>query len=344
MKLLFTTVLTLLSMCQIFAQQAIYDVSAGNGNGIRFWSSDYYKIHMGNTAEYQYGPVTDYSIKMNMSSNPGRGWTWGPVSATPIAALSNVGHMQIAGNFTSMANGVFNGRLKVGSPGVQAGTPALEVNNTFANHTDDFSQNRPFVIRRGASDNEAFFNFLQDVHLNFVYQNDENYSRIHYRIINTDTETGGGANANSHVVMTLFGNPSGSGVSIGTNEYSGAYKLSVGGVIRASEVKVQNVPSSDYVFEPDYPLLPLSEVETHIKEKRHLPGIPSAEEFKQNGVGLGEMDDMLLRKVEELTLYVIELKKENEELKMANNILVENNEEFKKMINENIKEIKSKIK
>src|SRR5690606_23978845 len=150
--------------------------------------------------------------------------------------------------------------------------------------------------------------------------------------------------ANSHVVMTLFGNPSGSGVSIGTNEYSGAYKLSVGGVIRASEVKVQNVPSSDYVFEPDYPLLPLSEVETHIKEKRHLPGIPSAEEFKQNGVGLGEMDDMLLRKVEELTLYVIELKKENEELKMANNILVENNEEFKKMINENIKEIKSKIK
>ena len=93
-----------------------------------------------------------------------------------------------------------------------------------------------------------------------------------------------------------------------------SYKLTVDGTISAKEVKVSTTPNSDYVFEPDYPLLPLSEVETHIKEKKHLPGIPSAEEFKQNGVGLGEMDDMLLRKVEELTLYVIELKKENEEL------------------------------
>ncbi len=89
----------------------------------------------------------------------------------------------------------------------------------------------------------------------------------------------------------------------------------VDGNIRAEEIKVQNVPSSDYVFEPDYKLRPINEVESFIKENKHLPDIPSAEEFKQNGVGLGEMDNMLLKKVEELTLYVIELKKENEELK-----------------------------
>jgi hypothetical protein len=92
-------------------------------------------------------------------------------------------------------------------------------------------------------------------------------------------------------------------------------KLVVDGKILAEEVKVQTVPASDYVFEPDYDLKSLQEVETFIQQNKHLPDIPSAEEFKENGVGLGEMDDMLLRKVEELTLYVIELKKENLEMK-----------------------------
>jgi hypothetical protein len=55
-------------------QQTYYDVTAGNGNGVRFWSNDYYKIHMGSASEYFYGPVTDYSIKMNMNSTSGRGW------------------------------------------------------------------------------------------------------------------------------------------------------------------------------------------------------------------------------------------------------------------------------
>ncbi len=93
------------------------------------------------------------------------------------------------------------------------------------------------------------------------------------------------------------------------------HKLTVSGTISATEVKVSITPNSDYVFEPDYALRPIQEVETFIKENKHLPDIPSAEEFKENGVGLGEMDDMLLRKVEELTLYVIELKKENEVMK-----------------------------
>ncbi len=53
--------------------------------------------------------------------------------------------------------------------------------------------------------------------------------------------------------------------------------------------KIQNSPTSDYVFESDYDLKPLEEVETFIKEYKHLPDIPSAEEFKENGVGLGEM-------------------------------------------------------
>ncbi len=100
--------------------------------------------------------------------------------------------------------------------------------------------------------------------------------------------------------------------NVGIGVTDPTHKLTVDGTISAKEVKVSTTPNSDYVFEPDYALLPIQEVETFVKQNKHLPDIPSSEEFKENGVGLGEMDDMLLRKVEELTLYVIELKKENE--------------------------------
>lgn len=76
------------------------DVTPGNGNGLRFWSSDLYSITMGNTADYKYGDVTDYSIKMNMNNQTDRGWTWGVYAAAPIAALNTQGNLQINGDFT----------------------------------------------------------------------------------------------------------------------------------------------------------------------------------------------------------------------------------------------------
>lgn len=94
------------------------------------------------------------------------------------------------------------------------------------------------------------------------------------------------------------------------------YKLMVNGGILCEELKViADVPNSDDVFEQDYDLKPLEEVEAFIQEHKHLPEVPSAQTFKEEGYKVGEMDDLLLRKVEELTLYIIELKKEIEELK-----------------------------
>ena len=94
------------------------------------------------------------------------------------------------------------------------------------------------------------------------------------------------------------------------------YKLMVYGGILCEELKViADVPNSDYVFESDYELKPLEDVEAFIKEHKHLPEVPSAQTFKEEGYKVGEMDDLLLRKVEELTLYIIDLKKEIEELK-----------------------------
>lgn len=73
-------------------------LESGNGKGYRFWNSDSYKIHMGNTAEYQYGPVTSYSIKTNMTSNSDRGWTWGVSGSAPVMAVNATqGHMRLRG-------------------------------------------------------------------------------------------------------------------------------------------------------------------------------------------------------------------------------------------------------
>jgi len=91
-------------------------------------------------------------------------------------------------------------------------------------------------------------------------------------------------------------------------------KLSVNGKIRAHEVKVETANWPDYVFAKDYQLPSLKETEKHIQDKGHLSDIPSAEEVKTNGVDLGEMNAKLLKKIEELTLHLIEQNKRIEKL------------------------------
>ena len=109
----------------------------------------------------------------------------------------------------------------------------------------------------------------------------------------------------SRFVIHRLGN-----VGIGTDNPQN--KLDVVGTIRATEVKVE-AGWSDFVFDKDYKLPTLQEVENHINQHKHLPDIPSEAEVKENGVSIGEMQAKLLQKIEELTLYEIELKKENQE-------------------------------
>ncbi len=105
-------------------------------------------------------------------------------------------------------------------------------------------------------------------------------------------------------------------VTIGTTSYQdGAdiYRLSVNGRVRADAVKVYTT-WADFVFEEDYELPTLKEVEEHINEYGHLKDIPSAKEVEANGIELGEMNKLLLQKIEELTLYLIEKDKEMDAL------------------------------
>lgn len=89
--------------------------------------------------------------------------------------------------------------------------------------------------------------------------------------------------------------------------------LSVNGKIRAKEIKVEAAPWPDYVFNNSYQLPDLKDTERFIKENKHLPEIPSATEAEKDGINLGEMNAKLLKKIEELTLYLISLDKKVEE-------------------------------
>jgi len=94
------------------------------------------------------------------------------------------------------------------------------------------------------------------------------------------------------------------------------YKLAVDGKLVARSVYVTAMNNwADFVFEPTYPLLPLPELESYLQTYRHLPAIPAAREVVANGIDLGEMQARLLQTVEELTLHVIALNKQQEQLR-----------------------------
>jgi hypothetical protein len=102
-------------------------------------------------------------------------------------------------------------------------------------------------------------------------------------------------------------------LGIGTTTIPSGYKMAVNGNIRAKKLVIET-NWSDYVFEDDYKLMPLFQVESFIKINKHLPDVPSAKEVEEKGISVGDNQALLLKKVEELTLYIIQQEKKISEL------------------------------
>lgn len=102
------------------------------------------------------------------------------------------------------------------------------------------------------------------------------------------------------------------------------FKVNALGEVRCRAVKVDLDPIPDYVFEDDYNLITIEELEAYIQKEKHLPNIPSANDYKEEGaVDIGELNRLLLEKTEEQALYIIEMNKEVKELEKDNKELLE---------------------
>lgn len=160
--------------------------------------------------------------------------------------------------------------------------------------------------------NESSFSYGHGSSILFANQDGREYARIGGY---TETDNSG---ANGYIGFSTRSNEvnsekmrisSAGSVGIGTITPDPSYKLSVNGNIRTKEVKVET-GWADYVFKKDYQLKTLPEVEAYIAKNSHLPDVPSEAEVKKNGVNVGETESLLLKKIEELTLYLIEKDKE----------------------------------
>lgn len=288
-------------------ESSSFNIIAGNGYGLKFWNSDTYKIHMGSGSEYFYGPVSDYSIKMNMSSGtPNRGWTWGVAGATPVAAINTGGTMKIAGTMEASAflvNGVpiggggtqwttagSNISYSTGAVGIgTAPTQTLDVVGRTQIRSSSQSAGTWYADNSGAA--SAFFGLNGTAHTSAIGI----YHGSQWRLL---------VNSSGYV---------GIGTSTPDSE------LTVKGTIHTQEVKVDlnGSVAPDYVFEKNYSLTSLEELKTYIEANKHLPEVPSAKQMEKEGINLKEMNLILLKKVEELTLHVIDLKGEINDLKKA---------------------------
>jgi hypothetical protein len=125
-------------------------------------------------------------------------------------------------------------------------------------------------------------------------------------------------NGDGHAIV-VYGNAGGSKI----------FQLEDNGLLRTREIRIDATSWADHVFHADYKLPKLKDVAKFIDENNHLPGIPSATELEENGINVGEMQTLQMQKIEELTLYMIEMDQKMEAMQAEINDLKKENETLK---------------
>lgn len=152
-----------------------------------------------------------------------------------------------------------------------------------------------------------------------------------YRINVTSTINANGTNVGGSIYATgATPNYFAGNVGIGTTKPD--QKLTVNGQVHSTSVVVTSTVPADYVFNSDYYLRPLADVKSYVEQNHHLPEVPAAADFKKDGQNLGEMNMTLLKKVEELTLYMIEKDKQVKALQQQNEAILARQAQLEKQV------------
>jgi hypothetical protein len=181
------------------------------------------------------------------------------------------------------------------------------LSNTVAEFRKDIDHPTQINIKHGYGlSGEQFYTFGTNSNKDFIIRNVTLNSGGSGDIIRV------GYNTNDLLLTPIIG-----AVGIGITEIPDQYHLAVGGKAIMEEVKVEIFNGPDYVFAPDYYLRTLAETEQYIQANKHLPEVPSAKEMEADGIELGVMNMLLLKKIEELTLHTIQQQKMLEKQEQA---------------------------
>lgn len=252
---------------------------------------------------FNLGFTSTFEINSPLTANPFAAKVSG---ATALKVYSNSG-TSIGGDFTPPSNGLY----VIGFTGLNTNTPDAQLEIVHDNEAVRITGTAPYLqfneddAASGASSLTGYIR-AQSKDILIATNAGNDTGKV---ILRTDG------------INRLFIDGNGN-VSIGTEQVAAGYRVSIEGRMMCEELKVQTSTAwPDYVFTEKHSLLSLDALERKIKEQGHLPGIPSAAQIEANGFEVGDMQARLLEKIEELTLYVIDLNKQVNGLRQENELL-----------------------